>query len=92
MKNGGSLIQPYIKWIRVDCAEFTLLPNPTFDLSINLLPKPNMKKLVLVAGLIITVAMSSCTFEAYQCPAYSHTVKSTKSGVKAQERYARKKF
>jgi hypothetical protein len=49
-----------------------------------------MKKIVLVAGLIFTVIMSSCSFEAYQCPAYSNTLKSTKHGIKAQERYIRK--
>jgi hypothetical protein len=51
-----------------------------------------MKKVLILASLIVVVVMSSCSFESYssQCPAYSHHNKMTKHGEKAQTKYARK--
>lgn len=50
-----------------------------------------MKKLLFLAGMIVVMMMSSCSFESYNaCPTYSHHNKSTKHGDKAQVKYARR--
>lgn len=52
-----------------------------------------MKNLIMIAGLIVVVIMSSCSFDTYSthCPTYSHHNKTTKHGAKAQMKYAKRK-
>ncbi len=49
-----------------------------------------MKKTVLLLALV--AILTSCTFETYQCPSYSHANKITRYGEKAQAKYVRKKI
>jgi hypothetical protein len=52
-------------------------------------PEP-MKKIILVC-FVALIALSSCSFETFQCPAYSHHNKRTKHGHKAQTKYHKHK-
>jgi hypothetical protein len=45
-----------------------------------------MKKL-LGLSVVLMIVLSSCSFETYQCAAYSHHRKPTKHGHKAQAKY-----
>lgn len=49
-----------------------------------------MKKIVILLGLLTVILLSSCSFETFQCPAYSESTKTTKHGAKAQARYYKK--
>ncbi|MCW5910013.1 MAG: hypothetical protein KIT62_03005 [Cyclobacteriaceae bacterium] len=49
-----------------------------------------MKKTLLLLALVAILA--SCTFETYQCPAYSQVNKITKQGEKAQAKYGKRKI
>ncbi|HET9055038.1 MAG TPA: hypothetical protein VFM90_12735 [Cyclobacteriaceae bacterium] len=49
-----------------------------------------MKKIVVLWGLLTLLVLSACSFETYQCPAYSESAKTTKYGAKAQARYYKK--
>jgi len=49
-----------------------------------------MKKNVFLFGLLIVICLSSCSFETYQCPAYSQSTKTTKYGAKAQAKYIKR--
>jgi hypothetical protein len=49
-----------------------------------------MKKFTILCFAAL-VGLSSCSFETFQCPAYSHQNKRTKHGHKAQTKYHKQK-